>query len=86
MDNTPFDVWPGSIRFNHECPYAHSQLLLNKGDAIVFRGDLVHAGAAFDRFNARVHVYLDHSSVARNPNETFLVRQNGFDLIQPRGG
>ena len=34
------------------------QLQLQAGDALVFRGDLMHGGA-FEQFNMRIHVYLD---------------------------
>ena len=60
QDGTVFDVWPGSIRFNFEGhTFCHQQLVLNRGDVVVFRGDLVHAGAGFDHCNVRVHCYLE---------------------------
>jgi len=73
MDNTPLDVWPGSIG-GETGLFAHSQIRLNRGDALVFRGDLVHGGAAFDAFNARLHVYLDNNKGQREPNRTHLVK------------
>lgn len=60
QDGTVFDVWPGAIRFKFEGhTFCHQQLVLNRGDVVVFRGDLVHAGAGFDRSNVRVHCYLE---------------------------
>jgi len=81
MDNTPLDVWPGSIGGDEKGLFAHSQIRLNRGDALVFRGDLVHGGAAFDVFNARLHVYLDKGQ--REPNRTHLVKGKH---ILPRWG
>jgi len=86
MDNTPLDVWPGSIGGGgaEKGLFAHSQIRLNRGDALVFRGDLVHGGAAFDTFNARLHVYLDNNKGQREPNRTHLVK--GQPHVLPRWG
>ena len=41
-------------------------VLLQRGDCLVFDGDLVHAGSAYpDAPNTRVHVYLDVPTVER---------------------
>lgn len=62
MENTLFDVWPGAIHCSEAPPegrtFKHSQLI-QPGDFLVFRGDLVHAGAAFKEFNIRIHAFLD---------------------------
>ena len=58
MPNTFFDLWPGAI----DCfdgakdgrVFSHLRLVLNPGDLLIFRGDLVHAGAGFDSFNIRI--------------------------------
>lgn len=66
MDGTVFDVWPGAIRFDSRIKRRHLQLTLNAGDVLIFRGDLVHAGAAFPMTaNARIHVYLDPVGLRR---------------------
>ena len=58
-DHTFIDVWPGAIRFDSEKVFTHQSLELKRGDVLVFRGDLVHAGAAFAEENARIHCYLE---------------------------
>ena len=74
MPNTPFIVWEGAIRcFDppaDERLFYPKVLLLQPGDMLIFRGDLVHAGAAFDKFNVRIHAYLDVKGVVRNANDT----------------
>jgi ectoine hydroxylase-related dioxygenase (phytanoyl-CoA dioxygenase family) len=65
-NGTAFDVWPEAIRFVKNVSYKHTQVKLNKGDALVFRGDLVHGGAACgDVGNVRIHAYLDVQGVER---------------------
>lgn len=49
MDDTAFDVWPGAIRFDESRKIKSLQERLNAGDMLVFRGDLVHGGAAVGR-------------------------------------
>jgi len=44
---------------------------LSRGDVLVFRGDLMHAGAAYDRENTRMHLYLDVPAVKRQRNSTW---------------
>lgn len=39
---------------------------LERGDLLIFRGDVVHAGAAYRKPNTRVHVYIDHARVRRD--------------------
>jgi hypothetical protein len=68
MPNTRLHVWPGlttnSLKHTIE---------LQSGDAILFRGDLVHAGAAYDTKNLRMHCYLDSQFSKRTANSTWLV-------------
>jgi hypothetical protein len=35
---------------------------INKGDALIARGDLVHAGNSYAEDNLRLHYYFDHPS------------------------
>ena len=67
MDGTVFDVWPGAIRFDKNCDFKPMHLKLRVGDVLIFRGDLVHAGAALtgDVENVRIHAYLDVEGVVR---------------------
>lgn len=78
---TALDVWPGSHRFigtETTDPIPRKTLRLEAGDAVVFRGDLVHAGSAYsDVANIRVHVYLDHPRCPRAPNRTWIVSKHG---------
>ena len=74
MPNTPFIVWHGAIRcFDRPADgrvFHPKVLMLQPGDMLIFRGDLVHAGAAFDEFNVRIHAYLDVKGVLRHDNDT----------------
>jgi len=49
------------------------QLALNAGDVVVFRGDLVHAGATYEKRNVRLHVSLDVEDIAQSANSTHLM-------------
>ena len=46
--------------------------ILSRGDVLVFRGDVVHAGAAYDTENTRMHTYLDVDAVKRPTNRTWF--------------
>ena len=90
MDKTFFDVWPGAIRC-FEPPtvvgkaFEHVRLELNTGDMVLFRGDLVHAGASFDALNVRIHTYLDVRRAKRSQNTTnFVDAEEGRVDILPR--
>jgi hypothetical protein len=66
MDGTVFDVWPGAIRFEKNRDFKPMHLKLRAGDVLIFRGDLVHAGAAVGEVeNVRFHAYLDVEGVVR---------------------
>ena len=47
------------------------QVWLKRGDLMVFRGDLVHAGSGYTSDNYRMHCYLDSIKVKREPNKTW---------------
>jgi len=76
-DNTFLNVWPASHHHIQKelspSPIRRKTLVLNKGDAVLFRADLVHGGAAYTITNMRLHAYLDHPSVPRDPNRTWIV-------------
>lgn len=44
---------------------------LRCGDALVFEGDFVHAGAAYKAINYRLHMYLNTSACPEPDNETY---------------
>jgi len=46
---------------------------LCSGDAIVFDADVVHAGAAYDQENIRMHMYLDTATHQHEENKTYLL-------------
>lgn len=46
---------------------------MNRGDLLCFDGDDVHAGAAYERANTRLHMYIDVSNVNRPKNRTWLI-------------
>jgi hypothetical protein len=80
--DTTLDVWPGSHRFRDTGTtdsIERETLRLEPGDAVLFRGDLIHAGSAYETAtpNHRIHVYLDHPSNPRAPNRTWIVRKHG---------
>ena len=47
-------------------------LKLQVGEVVVFRGDLAHAGCAYQEKNLRMFAYLDLPGVARTKNQTKL--------------
>ena len=87
--NTCLIVWPGSHKIvrglgRTKEPFVPAVLVLDAGDAVVFRADLVHAGAAYDSENIRIHCYLDSSAVPRDPNRTFIIKKHADPLIQEK--
>ena len=44
---------------------------LDKGDVLIFRGDLIHAGAAYTRRNVRLHTFIDSTHISRQSNATY---------------
>jgi hypothetical protein len=88
-DNTKLVVWPGSHkviqgRGRSLAPIEPRVVRLNAGDAIVFRADLVHAGAEYEEENIRVHCYIDSKAVQRNPNRTWIISKHADDLVQQK--
>ena len=67
-----------------------TQLLINKGDVIVFADTLAHAGAGYDYENTRMHFYVDNvvqEHACRGyktlPNE-FVLFEGNFRGVKPR--
>jgi len=84
--DTQFDVWPGAVDWDVTRFYEQSQLTLDPGDAIFFLGNAVHAGAAFEEENVRLHCYLDSEEVQREPDTTcFMDVAAGVGNVLPRG-
>ncbi len=81
-----FDVWPGAVNWDASPFFEHVQLTLGPGDAVFFLGSAVHAGAAFEEENVRLHGYLDSAEVEREPDTTcFMDVAAGVANILPRG-
>jgi hypothetical protein len=86
--NTRFDAWPGAVGWDQSCFYEHTQLVLEPGDAVFFLDNAVHAGAAFDEENARLHCYVETEELhqRRLPDTTcFMDVYAGVANILPRG-
>jgi ectoine hydroxylase-related dioxygenase (phytanoyl-CoA dioxygenase family) len=45
---------------------------LERGDLLVFRSDLVHAGSSYDRENLRIFLFCDLPTVKRRRNATYI--------------
>lgn len=90
QDETTLDVWPRSIRcigadteeLAHYPLIQRHTVALSAGDVLVFRGDLVHAGSAYDAENVRLHMYLDSAHVPREPNRTWLIDVHASDELR----
>ena len=81
--HTYLDVWPASHRIIRGAPTTRATapalrktLDLEPGDLVIFRGDLVHAGSAYDNRNIRLHAYLDSPAVPRVANRTWVIHQH----------
>ena len=48
---------------------------LNRGDVLVFRGDVVHAGSWYEQENLRIHAYVDVEGASRRTNATYIIRE-----------
>ena len=63
----------------HVCPFdkdgKEETITLNAGDVLIFRGDLIHAGAEYGELNVRIHVYIDSPCAPepRDPTATYAV-------------
>jgi hypothetical protein len=80
MDDTFLYVWPDSCdimqfpeRFGEVSPI---KLTLNRGDLLLFRADLIHAGSDYDNENVRLHCYLDSPVIRREKNRTFRIHMH----------
>lgn len=85
--NTKLHIWNKSINIVTEKylpvkPINRTILYLNKGDILLFRGDLIHAGSDYDIDNIRLHLYLDNNLVPRLPNRTFVISKHAKQQIK----
>ncbi len=81
QDNTRIYVWPGSNAHminakKGTLPYIeHIIETLKAGQVLLFRADLVHAGADYTELNYRLHWYYDSPHVTRCKNVTWVVHR-----------
>jgi len=80
QDNTKLHIYPFG-RGGEEIIIA-----LNAGDVLIFRGDLIHAGAEYTGRNVRIHMYLDSSAAPelRDPNRTYVVDKDDYGEDNPK--
>jgi hypothetical protein len=73
-DNTRLVMREGAFGVHYDaCDTNIVEVTLNVGDALVFRADQIHAGAAYDECNMRVHAFLDSPIHRRPANQTFIL-------------
>lgn len=53
------------------------QLVLNCGDAVVFSGDLRHAGSGYTKDNVRLHVYYGYEDLKRSQRKMVEMETDG---------
>ena len=61
QDGTRFEEFPDTTH------------CLCRGDMLVFDGDVVHAGSAYDTGNLRLHAYVESNEHTRDRNRTYLI-------------
>jgi hypothetical protein len=73
--NTRLDAWPGAVGWDQSRFYEHQQLVLGPGDAVLFLGNVVHAGATFVEENIRLHSYLESAELRKErlPDSTYFM-------------
>jgi len=64
MPETYLDIW--------DLKGIHRKLVMEKGDVLIFRADLIHGGSSYEKENIRIHAYLDSPIVKRIPNRTWF--------------
>jgi hypothetical protein len=86
---TTLEVWPTSHRLVRRTrltrvtrKVTRHTVELAAGDVIIFRGDLVHAGSPYEKHNVRIHAYLDHPTVSRPPNRTWVIHDHAPLLMR----
>lgn len=76
MPGTRLTVWPGALNyepFTEEVCGRETEIDLEPGDLLFFRGDLVHAGSGYAEENVRLHMYIDNKEIERKKNRTHIV-------------
>lgn len=86
MPETKLAVWPSSVgwmRDGQQFPIRAKKEVLNlePGDVLVFRGDLVHAGAAYAKGNFRLFCFLQSGGRNETMHLKVETQPNGIDSI-----
>ena len=86
LENHPtrFNGWPRSIgNLPDNARYNCRQIFLGRGDILIFRSDLVHAGAGFDEENVRLHCFIEVPGVVdrKTGAETHFQPEDQNDVI-----
>jgi len=90
-DDTKINVWPRSIKLITQNIMKNTQKInkkvinLDKNQMIVFRADLIHAGAEYkDKDNIRLHCFADSKYVKRDANRTYIIRKHASQALQDK--
>lgn len=90
QDDTPVNVAEGIFGLKNlpYAPYTGQTLMLNAGDILIFRSDLIHAGAKIPVRNVRVHFYvyksaLHYQRVREAQSNFYNVGPNGEETERP---
>ena len=94
MPGTKIDLWPKSIRLTTAESFTYADMKpiprmvaeLDRGDVLIFRGDMIHAGSAYDVENIRLHAFIDSPVVPRHPNRTWVVHHQGNEVLKSKVG
>lgn len=97
MENTTIDVVPYSYKFfaydlpknsNFKGTHKPIQLKIGKGDIIIMRGDILHAGSAYTDNHYRIHYYLDFQGspfpVHDSRDTNYLTHQNYIKFLDEK--
>ena len=76
QDDTPLHIFN---RFSH----TSQVVMLKRGELLVFRGDLGHAGAAYGSVaNERIHAYVDSPGLRLDTGKTYAFRYGNDGQIE----
>jgi hypothetical protein len=84
---TQLKVWPKCFHQRRDGgkdgPFHPIVVTLVPYDLLLFRGDLLHAGYKYNKYNCRLHFYLDSTSVKRVPGRTYLASEfpNTWEIL-----
>jgi hypothetical protein len=69
QEGTKLIIWRGAIGPEPIGSFTRMQLTLKRGEILVFRGDLDHAGASYKQENFRAFLHLDHKRAPQTDRE-----------------